>query len=84
MTEAPAPVPVGTRVLYHGRAAVIRAHNNPEQRQDLPADVIAREYPDGTGYELWPEEVPFKFGNRDLATYYVRRKSFTVITEGEG
>lgn len=77
------PVETGTRVLYHGRAHVVRGYNDVSNRKDLPDDVKAQEYPDGFGYELWPEDVPYKFGCRGEATYYVRRKSFTVL-DAEG
>lgn len=77
-------VAVGTRVLYHGRVHVVRGHDDPAQHPDKRVrEVAAENYPDGTGYELWPEDVSFKFGNRHLATYFVRRTSFTVLGEEE-
>lgn len=82
MTNANDPVPIGTRVLYHDRVHVVRGYNDLDRRSDLTGDVKALHYPDGFGYELWPQDVPFKFGCRDQATYYVRRASFTVLGEG--
>ena len=83
--DHPVPVEIGTRVLYHDRVHVVRGHgtlaDHPYPKLFGPGD-WEQDFPDGVGYELWPEDVPFKFGNRDKATYFVRRTSFTVL-DGE-
>ena len=78
MTEK---VPAGTRVLYHGQVHVVRGYNDLSLRTDLPPEAVTEGYPDGTAYELWPEDVPFKFGNREQATYFVRRTSFEPVED---
>jgi hypothetical protein len=74
------PVPVGTRVRYDGGEWIVRGHLDPRV-SDL--EHLAAEYPDGTGYELWPAGVLYKFGNRCYSRIFVRRASFEVIP-GEG
>lgn len=74
-------VPVSSRVSYRGGIWVVRAYNDLTQRQDLTPQEIEQHYPDGVGYELWPEDVPYKFGERSHAMYYVRRSSFEVLEE---
>jgi hypothetical protein len=84
-TEGDGPVPIGALIEYfgsegHGRYRITK-HDSPDDhpyRQFMPED-IAEFYPDGVAYELWPVGVPRKFGNRDRAVYYVRRKSFRVL-----
>ncbi len=54
------------------------------ERKDLPAEEIALAYPDGVAYNLWPAGVPFRFGLRDRAIYFVRRRSITIVEEDPG
>ena len=77
-------VPVGTHVLYNGVPHVVRGYDDPAEHPDERVrEVAAEEYEDGTGYFLWPADVPYKLGNRDRATSWVRRKSFEVTEPGE-
>lgn len=73
-------VPIGTQVLYHGVPHVVRGYDDPaEHPNPRVREVAAEEYEDGTGYYLWPADVPYKFGNRGKATSWVRRKAFEMI-----
>lgn len=80
---------LGTRVCYHGSIRylhgtyTLNAYSDLSLRTDLLAGYIAEHWPDGTAYDLWPEGVPVKFGNRDRAVYFVRRDSFTVLGDSE-
>ncbi len=80
-------IPLGTHVRYHGAEYVIRNYNDPAEHRDARIrgnpELIAAEYPDGTGYELWPAGISYKFGNRDYATCWVRRRSFEILENQE-
>lgn len=78
-------IPVGTHVRYHGEEWIIRAHNDLARHTKLfPAvesEYWQKQFPDGIGYELWPLDVLYKFGNRCYSRTYVRRRSFEVIDD---
>lgn len=85
------PIPVGTRVLYHGshtslhsktRTWIVRGHMTPETHPQFSRwkpDMAGEHYPDGVGYEIWPEDIPYKFGMRDHSLVWVRRASITPV-----
>lgn len=79
------PYPVGTVVEYHG--SVEYKHGRYKimdygfDRLGVPISEYP-EYTDGVCYHLWAEDVPVKFGNRDLADlHFVRRDSITPVEE---
>jgi len=80
MSEPLEPIPVGTVVDYrgthgHGRY-VITGHQEPRPGvEDRKVN-----YPDGVAYEIWPEGMPQKFGNREHVIIQVRRVSVTPVT----
>lgn len=89
MTASLAPLPVGTVVEYrgsqkHGRY-VVAGHTDPREEhlfqpwEHVTEDVIAAAYPDGVAYELWPEGMEQRFGNRQHMVYRARRKSITEV-----
>lgn len=77
------PIPVGTLVDYHhGGRYTVTAHHCPHDlfpRNEW--DEVKDHYPDGVAYEIWPEGMEIKFGNRQYSVYRVRRSSLTVIHE---
>lgn len=81
-----APVQVGSVVEYfgsgpHGRYRVIgRQKPTAHPYRSLTREEAAEAYPDGVAYDLWPTNLPQKFGLRDQAVTHVRRTSFTVIS----
>jgi hypothetical protein len=92
-TVVTTPIPVGTVVDYsgshrHGRY-VITGHDTPGvvdgvRRADLgeiTAAELAAAYPDGVAYEMWPEGMLRKFGNRMYMLHQVRRPSITPVTD---
>lgn len=75
------PLPVGTSVTYfgslvHGEYEIV-GHTSPEDYPEpLPREIrIAEAYPDGVAYDLWPLDVPKKFGNRHMGVHWARRTS---------
>lgn len=78
------PIPVGAIVDYrgslrHGRY-VVTAHEDPKTLFPVSQHyLIADSYPDGVAYQIWPEGMPQKFGNREHMAYRVRRKSLTLV-----
>jgi hypothetical protein len=81
--EGDPPVPVGTVVDYfgsldHGRYE-ITGHMEPVNVPNVPEDELPKYFPDGVAYELWPEGVERRFGNRNRAAYNVRRTSFRKV-----
>lgn len=92
MDDVTVPLPLETLVKYHGsitgahgRYRVAR-HEQPLDANDLsplPEEAIAQYYSDGVAYSLWPDGVPFRWGERDRELNNVRRVSLTVIDENE-
>ena len=80
------PVPIDTLVEYEDRVGLlckIIAHDDPENhphRNKLPDDLTPY-YTDGVAYTLWPVDVPVGLDNSWAGTWWVRRKSFTVVPE---
>lgn len=78
------PVNTGTVVRYHGSSGAPGLYEVLDHRPVPDADKVpgdpAEHYPDGVSYDLWPVGVVHRFGNRHLAVYQVRRRSFTVNT----
>lgn len=79
------PIPVGTLVDYHGSHKhgryVVTAHHCPHDMFPRSEwDEVGEYYPDGVAYEIWPEGMERKFGNRDYMVYRVRRSSLTVVS----
>jgi hypothetical protein len=79
------PIPVGTLVDYHGSHKhgryVVIAHRCPQDMfpKDEWGDDMAQYYPDGVAYEIYPEDLPRKFGLvRDYTIWRVRRSSLTI------
>lgn len=97
MNETTTPIPVGTVVDYHGSFAhgryVITRHDMPGVAGNTPgsdglipvstlnAAELAVAYPDGVAYEIWPEGMLQKFGNRMYMCHQVRRQSITPVTD---
>jgi hypothetical protein len=87
------PIPVGTLVEYKGswqQAYVVTGHQAPvadlfsPREQEIMQEEglsLADAYPDGVAYEIWPEGMPRKFGNRMYMVSRVRRGSLTVKEE---
>ena|ERR1017187_1253195 len=96
MNETITPIPVGTVVDYHGSFTpgryVITRHNMPGTAgstldsdglipvSTLNATELATAYPDGVAYEIWPEGMLQKFGNRMYMCHQVRRQSITPVS----
>lgn len=88
MTEI---VPLETRVRYHGSLDYwhgdyhIVGHRDPHEREDVTSQLTESEiegyWPGGVAYDLWPVDLPRKFGLRDRAVYFVRRESFTILED---
>jgi hypothetical protein len=84
------PVPKGSVVEYfgshkHGRYIVV-GHREPMRHPGPPPhsfEELTEAYPDGVTYDIWPEDLPVKFGFRDYAVYFVRRTSFRVVSRPE-
>lgn len=84
------PLPLETLVEYHGsltgmhgRYRVSR-YETPVDANDyspLPPDRVAEYYSDGVAYALWPDGLPWRWGERDRELNNVRRSSITVIDE---
>jgi hypothetical protein len=89
------PYPVGTVVTYHGsqsdgtdRRYVVTKHRNPKEVANtwfpqIPVFLLDDAYPDGVAYDILPDDVPNKFGNRDHMVHRVRRESITPVDFGE-
>jgi hypothetical protein len=81
--------PKGTIVQYHGSKSYMHGYyfvsgyyDVEVLRPDLTAEEKDKYYPDGEAYELWPLDMPFKFGNRENGLFSVRRGSFTPTPYG--
>lgn len=72
---------------YHGVYEVTEHHDmdyvkaiRPDiayRKGDETDAYLAEKYADGVSYDLWPEGVSKKFGNRGQALYGARRESIT-------
>lgn len=84
------PLPVETLVEYHGsltgahgRYRVSR-HEQPVNAHDFRAlspEEIDQYYSDGVAYALWPDGVPWRWGERDRELNNVRRASITAVDD---
>lgn len=78
-------VPAGTLVRYHGSLTShhglhrVTGLSDLSTRTDLPAEKVAKHWPDGVAYDLWPDDIPRKFSFRERAVFFVHRDSFTVV-----
>lgn len=79
------PLPLETLVRYDGSLEGhdglyrVWGHQDPINLHGCSPEELAKYFPDGVAYTLWPEGVPRKFGLRHLAPYNIRRKSLTVV-----
>ncbi len=82
--ETLSPVPVGTKVAYHGSIDYrhgeyrVTGHQGPGDHPCYTDETAAR-YSDGVAYDLYPVGTDPKFGNRGSALFFVRRASITVV-----
>lgn len=82
------PLPVGTKVIYHGSHPMYHGEyviTATVDRAGLEAvgRSIDHYFIDYTGYELWPIGVERTYRNREMGLYFVRRGSITVIPDDE-